>query len=132
MKRWKMLTCSVVGAIVCSLILGYSSKDNEKFVVKTTECIDMLGSSEGSSGDDNYWDSTSVDDIKRSILKYVDDMIDLTNSKLQDFKLDNNEDKIRLYENEVKRLKVILNNVRLAQTKEELRKAIQVRHKSNM
>ena len=132
MRRWKLFTCSVVGVVVCSLILGYSSKDNERFVVKTTECIDMLDSSEISNSGDDYWESTSVDDIKRSILKYVDDMIRSTNSKLQDFKLDNDEDKIRLYENEVKRLNIILNNVRLAQTKEELRKAIQVRHKGNM
>lgn len=132
MKKWKIFTCSIVGAVVCSIILGYSAKDNEKFVVKTTECIDRINSQDKSNEYENYWEDTSVEDIKKSILKYVDDMINSTNSKLQDFKSESDEEKIRLYENEVKRLNTILNNVQLAKTKEELRKAIQVRHKSSV
>ena len=40
--------------------------------------------------------------------------------------------KIKLYENEIKRLNTILDNVKSAETKEELRKAMQVRHKDSV
>ena len=52
--------------------------------------------------------------------------------KLEDFKKENNLSKIKLYENEIKRLNTILDNVKSAETKEELRKAMQVRHKDSV
>ena len=52
-----------------------------------------------------------------------------TVTKLEDFKRENNEDKIKLYENEIKRLNKILNNINSAKTKSDLKEAMQVRHK---
>ena len=56
-------------------------------------------------------------------------MMELTVTKLEDFKRENNEDKIKLYENEIKRLNKILNNINSAKTKSDLKEAMQVRHK---
>ncbi len=133
MGNWKLITYYVASAVVCSLVIGYGySSKNNKVVINTSECVNKLDVVGPGNEADNYWDNTSMDDIRKSILAYVDDMISSTNLRLQDFKIDNNLDKIRLYENEIKRLNIISTNVRMARTKEELKKAIQVRHKDSL
>ncbi|HJC99803.1 peptidylprolyl isomerase [Candidatus Arthromitus sp. SFB-turkey] len=136
MKKGKLIMCSVVGAIVCSaLCIGYSNKSTNIATIKTEEYIDNFNFKEQDNQSmeiNDYWESASVEEIKNSILGYIDDMMESTIIKLEDFKKENNLSKIKLYENEIKRLNTILDNVKSAETKEELRKAMQVRHKDSV
>lgn len=124
----KMFMFSVIGVLVCSAFcIGYSNKQNEAVSINTQDSTASLGVSEVDPND--YWDNTPIDEIRGSILGYIDNMMDITVTKLEDFKKENNEDKIRLYESEIKRLNKILSNINSAKTKDDLRDAMQVRHK---
>lgn len=136
MKRKGFIICSVVGAIVCSAFcIGYSIKDGGNIeTIKSEDYNRVINFNDHDKNDleiNDYWENTSMEEIRSSILGYIDEMMNSTIIKLQDFKKENNESKIKLYESEIKRLNKIFENVKSAETKEDLRNAMQVRHKSN-
>ncbi len=134
MGKGKFLIFSLIGAVVCSaLCIGYATNKNSVTTLNYEETVEMVPNTiiENFNPDD-YWSKTPIEEIRSSMLTYIDEMIKLTNTKLEDFIKENNESKIKLYENEIKRLNKILNNVNLAKNKEELRRAMEVRHKDNI
>ena len=133
MKKGKIITFSVIGSIVCSILCFgclTSNKSVDVVQLNMEEYNARLKDEQQQILEiEDYWNNTSMNEIRTSIIGYVNDMMNSTLVKLEDFKKDENETKIKLYEGEVKRLKLILKNVKLAETKEDLRKAIQVSHK---
>lgn len=135
MGKKKIITISIIGAIICSIFVGCSSKNENIATIKSEEYTDNINFNiehREVVEINDYWENTSMDEIKKSILGYIDDMMNSTVDKLEDFKKENNQKKIDLYENEVKRLNVILEKVKVAKNKEDLRNAMQVRHKSSI
>lgn len=136
MKKDRLIIYSVLGAFVCSaFLIGYSNKAKENIETIKSEDVHSFDFSEADKQKveiDDYWENTSMEEIKKSILSYIDEMMDSTMLKLDDYKKEENESKVKLYENEIKRLNVILSNVRSAGTKQDLRRAMQVRHKSDV
>lgn len=136
MKKKGFIICSVVGAIVCSVFcIGYSIKDSGNIETINSEdynyALNFNDYDRSITEINDYWENTSMEEIRSSILGYIDEMMNSTVVKLQDFKRENNESKIKLYESEIKRLNKIFENVKLAETKEDLRNAMKVRHKNN-
>ena len=133
MKNGKVITFSVIGSVICSILCFgclTSNKSVDVVQVNMEEYNARLKDEQQQSLEiEDYWNNTSMNEIRISILGYVNDMMNSTLVKLEDFKKEENEPKIKLYEGEVKRLKLILKNVKSAETKEDLRKAIQVSHK---
>lgn len=134
MKKDKFIIFSLIGAVICSaLCVGYVTKQSSVITINSHDSIDMTpGNISGSLSPDDYWENTPIEEIRSSILGYIDDMMSSTNLKLEGFIRENNESKIKLYENEIKRLNKILENVSAAKTKQDLREAMQVRHKDNI
>lgn len=136
MVKGKILIFSVIGAVICSaLCIGYSTRMQYTTKINTQEAVNLVDVDKHKSEVElvnSYWEDTPLEEIRGSILGYIDEMMDLTVTKLEDFKKENNESKIRLYENEIKRLNKILNNINMAKTKNDLREAMQVRHKDNV
>lgn len=133
MKKGKVITFSVIGSVICSILCFGCLTSNKRVDVVQVNMDEynarLKDEQQQSLEIENYWNNTSMNEIRTSILGYVNDMMDSTLVKLEDFKKEENEPKIKLYEGEVKRLKLILKNVKSAETKEDLRKAIQVSHK---
>lgn len=133
MKKGKVITFSVIGSVICSILCFgclTSNKSVDVVQVNMEEYNARLKDEQKQSLEiEDYWNNTSMNEIRTSILGYVNDMMNSTLVKLEDFKKEENEPKIKLYEGEVKRLKLILKNVKSAETKEDLRKAIQVSYK---
>lgn len=133
MKKGKVITFSVIGSVICSILcFGCLTLNKSVDVVQVNmeEYNARLKDEQQQSLEiEDYWNNTSMNEIRTSILGYVNDMMNSTLVKLEDFKKEENEPKIKLYEGEVKRLKLILKNVKSAETKEDLRKAIQVSYK---
>lgn len=126
----KMFIFSIIGVLVCSAFcIGYSNKQDATVSINTQDPVVSFGNMKDEVDPNNYWDNTPIEEIRGSILGYIDNMMELTVTKLEDFKRENNEDKIKLYENEIKRLNKILNNINSAKTKSDLKEAMQVRHK---
>lgn len=137
MKRERVIIYSVIGAFVCSVFLiGYTNKSREDIETIKSEDVnynlDFAEVDKQKMEIDDYWENTSMEEIKKSILSYIDDMMNSTMVKLEDFKKENNNSKVKLYENEIKRLNIILSNVKSAGTKIDLRRAMQVRHKNSV
>lgn len=134
MKKDKFIIFSLIGAVICSaLCVGYATKQNSVTTINSQENIDITSSSINDTSDpDYYWENTPIEEIRESILGYIDDMMNSTTIKLDGFIRENNESKIKLYEGEIKRLNKILKNVNTAKTKEDLREAMQVRHKDSI
>lgn len=135
MKKKKIFTVSIIGVIICSILIGYSNKNENIETISNEEYMDNMNFTRENREvveADDYWENTSMDEIRKSILGYIDEMMESTLVKLEDFKKENNEKKINLYENEVERLNIILEKVKVAENKEDLRNAMQVRYKSNV
>ena len=135
MGKKKIITVSIIGAIICSILIGYNSKDENIATIKNEEYIDNINFTTINNDIEevnDYWENTSMDEIRKSILGYIDEMMNSTVDKLEDFKKENNEKKINLYENEIKRLNTILEKVKIAENKDDLRNAMQVRYKSSI
>lgn len=134
MRKGKLFILSVVGTVICSMLcVGCSSKSNESVSnINTQEHLDNRTYKEQDDQKveiDDYWENTSIEEIRKSILAYINNMMNSTVVKLEDFRKNNNEDKIKLYESEIERLNIICKNVKESKTKQELRQSMQVRHK---
>lgn len=135
MRKGKIFLLSVIGTIICSaLCVSCSYKSSNVSNVKTEDYLDNANLQEKDLDNqameiDDYWENTSIEEIRKSILGYIDNMMNSTIVKLEDFKRDNNVDKIKLYESEIERLNIICKNVKESKTKQELRESMQVRHK---
>lgn len=134
MRKGKLFILSVVGTVICSMLcVGCSSKSNESVSnINTQEHLDNRSYKEQDDQKveiDDYWENTSIEEIRKSILAYINNMMNSTVVKLEDFRKNNNEDKIKLYESEIERLNIICKNVKESKTKQELRQSMQVRHK---
>lgn len=136
MKKYKLLLFSLFGAIVSSAIfIGCSSNKEVSIVKEYNDSVDYSGTEEHTYKDDEmytYWEVTSIEEIRESILLYIDDMMESTLSKLNSYKQDNDTKKIDLYEREISRLNKISENIKNAITKEDLKEAMQVRHKNSV
>ncbi len=137
MRKGKIFLLSVVGTVICSMLcVGCSTKTNNNVSnINSEEYVDnrsFNNNQEQAVEIDDYWENTSIEEIRKSILAYISNMMDSTVVKLEDFKKDNNEDKIKLYESEIERLNIICKNVKESKTKQELRKSMQVRHKREL
>ncbi len=135
MRKGKIFLLSVIGTIICSaLCVSCSYKSSNVSNVKTEDYLDNANLQEKDLDNqameiDDYWENTSIEEIRKSILGYIDNMMNSTIVKLEYFKRDNNVDKIKLYESEIERLNIICKNVKESKTKQELRESMQVRHK---
>ena len=132
MKKKNLILYSIISTIICSVLcVGYFNKEQNIITVKNNEQTNNLNFEQDNDVED-YWENSSMEEIKTSILGYIDQMMKVNINKLEDFKREGNENKIRLYENEIERLNIILANIELSKTKDDLREAMQVRHKKNV
>ena len=140
MRKGKIFILSVIGTIICSALCVSCSynKGSNVSSVKTEDYLDNTINIQEKDLEnqateiDDYWENTSIEEIRKSILGYIDNMMNSTVVRLEDFKKDNNVSKIKLYESEIERLNIICKNVKESKTKQELRESMQVRHKSQI